>query len=80
MAASTAPVGRGRVGSGSSIWRDEPLDVSKTWSVSESVKPTTTCVPPGGSLPADDFDQTPAFDPTAPEPNPELDLDRTRGA
>jgi hypothetical protein len=31
-------------------------------------------------LPADDFDQTPAFDPAEPEPLPELDLDQTRGA
>lgn len=31
-------------------------------------------------LPADDFDQTPAFDPTEPEPIPELDLDQTPGA
>jgi hypothetical protein len=30
--------------------------------------------------PADDFDQTPAFDPAEPEPLPELDLDQTRGA
>jgi hypothetical protein len=32
------------------------------------------------ALPADDFDQTPAFDPTEPEPIPELDLDQTPGA
>jgi len=32
------------------------------------------------SLPADDFDQTPTFDPTEPEPAPELDLDQTPGA
>jgi hypothetical protein len=31
-------------------------------------------------LHADDFDQTPAFDPAEPEPVPELDLDQTRGA
>jgi hypothetical protein len=31
-------------------------------------------------LPADDFDQTPAFDPAEPEPLLELDLDQTRGA
>ena len=30
-------------------------------------------------LPADDFDQTPAFDPVDPEPLPDLDLDQTRG-
>jgi hypothetical protein len=28
-------------------------------------------------LSADDFDQTPAFDPTDPEPVPEFDLDQT---
>jgi hypothetical protein len=32
------------------------------------------------ALPADHSDQTPTFDPTDPEPAPELDLDRTRGA
>jgi hypothetical protein len=31
-------------------------------------------------LPTDDFDQTSAFEPTDPEPIPELDLDQTRGA
>jgi hypothetical protein len=31
-------------------------------------------------LPADDFDQTPAFDPVDPEPVPDLDFDQTRGA
>jgi hypothetical protein len=31
-------------------------------------------------LPANDFDQTPAFDPAEPEPVPDLDLDQTRGA
>jgi hypothetical protein len=35
---------------------------------------------PVDPLPADDFDQTPAFDPAEPEPVPELDLDQTRGA
>jgi hypothetical protein len=34
---------------------------------------------PDESVPTDDFDQTPAFDPTDPEPVPELDLDQTRG-
>ena len=34
---------------------------------------------PVQALPADDFDQTPAFDPADPEPVPELDLDQTRG-
>jgi hypothetical protein len=38
----------------------------------------TDHVAPVDPLPADDFDQTPAFDPT--EPVPELDLDQTRGA
>jgi hypothetical protein len=36
-------------------------------------------VVPVDSLPTDDFDQTPAFDPTDPEPVLELDLDHTRG-
>jgi hypothetical protein len=40
----------------------------------------TDPVAPVDPLPADDFDQTPAFDPSAPEPVPELDLDQTRGA
>jgi hypothetical protein len=31
-------------------------------------------------LPADDFDQTPAFDPADPDPVPEFDLDQTHGA
>ncbi len=37
-------------------------------------------VAPADPLPADDFDQTPAFDPTEPEPVPDLELDQTRGA
>jgi hypothetical protein len=37
-------------------------------------------VAPVDPLPADDFDQTPAFDPAEPEPLPELDLDQTRDA
>jgi hypothetical protein len=32
------------------------------------------------TVPTDDLDPTPAFDPTEPEPVPELDLDQTRGA
>jgi hypothetical protein len=40
----------------------------------------TDHVVPVDPLPADDFDQTPAFDTTEPEPAPELDLDQTRGA
>lgn len=32
------------------------------------------------AFPANDFDQTPVFDPADPEPVPELDLDPTRGA
>ncbi len=31
-------------------------------------------------VPAEHFDQTPAFDPADPEPVPELDLDQTPGA
>jgi hypothetical protein len=42
----------------------------------DSVRP----IPTQDSVPADDFDQTPAFDPADPEPVPELDLDQTRGA
>jgi hypothetical protein len=37
-------------------------------------------VAPVDPLPADDLDQTPAFDPTEPEPLSELDLDQTHGA
>jgi hypothetical protein len=37
-------------------------------------------VAPVDPLPADDFDQRPAFDPAEPVPVPELDLDQTRGA
>jgi hypothetical protein len=40
----------------------------------------TDPVAPVDPLPADDFDQMPAFDPADPEPVPELDLDQTRGA
>lgn len=37
-------------------------------------------VAPVDASPADDFDQTPTFDPAEPEPVPELNLNQTRGA
>jgi hypothetical protein len=42
---------------------------------------TDPVAPVEDHLPADDFDQTPAFDPVDPEPLPylDLDLDQTRG-
>jgi hypothetical protein len=40
---------------------------------------TDPVAPVEDHLPADDFDQTPAFDPVDPEPLPDLDLDHTRG-